>query len=673
MEAEDVMVQKHDEKFHYKKQPKKAEVILIKEEDEPGHNSWPKKIYNFIESVPVILFMMCVTLWALFGDDIRQVTTNVHGDFTFYLLTLFCFVLFFAEIILGFIAKPEYRWGFFFYLDLISTISLLIDVGFISDPIMGGGDSGGSSSAKSAASFAKTARASRIGTRAGRVVRIIRLIRLIRIVKLYKASQQAEERKHKKEEKKKNKEKQRLTHVSQNPGASDKLYLPEGLGQNSNHEGGAGRPGGPGVNPQVGRLSEKSLRNTGQRGMDDSEKNDDASLQSKSFNMNSESVAPIHELDDLQENLFEETKVGKKLADLTTKRVIILILSIMISIPIFSTDTYFAEYTSYQSGVQNLLFLFSLNPDYRTNQPFQFAWTNFVKIHTDPKENAILKKIQIQRTVLDADSTDYTDQILALTNTSSLLHAGDLDRLRGYEKKTVVEPEDTVGEGTVFIIADFDQSKESDLNGYLGIGRTVFVCIVLTASSLFFTKDANELVLSPIEKMLSKVKRISKNPLTAVRLEEEYDILWEDINAKLEDSRKKKEQENFETAILEKTISKIGALLALGFGEVGSQIISNNLQVDGDIDNMIPGKRIVAVFGFVDIKNFTMITEVLQEHVAPAHTGHGLRKRNRGNRAQRRRPVRRRLQQKHRRLLSLRLEVPARELPRLARVPDFHR
>jgi len=32
----------------------------------------------------------------------------------------------------------------------------------------------------------------------------------------------------------------------------------------------------------------------------------------------------------------------------------------------------------------------------------------------------------------------------------------------------------------------------------------------------------------------------------------------------------------YETVILERTITKIGALLAVGFGEAGSKIIANN-------------------------------------------------------------------------------------------------
>lgn len=49
-----------------------------------------------------------------------------------------------------------------------------------------------------------------------------------------------------------------------------------------------------------------------------------------------------------EEDLYEnETNVGKKLSDLTTKRVVIIVLMIMISIPIFNSDTFITEYTTY--------------------------------------------------------------------------------------------------------------------------------------------------------------------------------------------------------------------------------------------------------------------------------------------------------------------------------------
>ena len=35
----------------------------------------------------------------------------------------------------------------------------------------------------------------------------------------------------------------------------------------------------------------------------------------------------------------------------------------------------------------------------------------------------------------------------------------------------------------------------------------------------------------------------------------------------------------------------------------------------GDVEPMIPGKKVVALFGFCDIRNFTDTTEVLQEEI----------------------------------------------------------
>lgn len=75
-----------------------------------------------------------------------------------------------------------------------------------------------------------------------------------------------------------------------------------------------------------------------------------------------------------------------------------------------------------------------------------------------------------------------------------------------------------------------------------------------------------------------------------------------------------------ETDILEQTLSKLGALLALGFGEAGSQIIADNMAKGGgggndELNPMLPGKKIISVFGFCDIRKFTNATEILKEGV----------------------------------------------------------
>jgi len=79
---------------------------------------------------------------------------------------------------------------------------------------------------------------------------------------------------------------------------------------------------------------------------------------------------------------------------------------------------------------------------------------------------------------------------------------------------------------------------------------------------------------------------------------------------------KKAASDPYETVILEKTIIKIGGLLALGFGEAGAEIIANNMKhSDGGLNAMVDGRKINAIFGFCDIRQFTDATEILREKV----------------------------------------------------------
>lgn len=67
--------------------------------------------------------------------------------------------------------------------------------------------------------------------------------------------------------------------------------------------------------------------------------------------------------------------------------------------------------------------------------------------------------------------------------------------------------------------------------------------------------------------------------------------------------------------MLERLIIKIGGLLAIGFGEAGGAIIVENMKKGNTINPMIQGRKMVAIFGFCDIRNFTDMTEILQERV----------------------------------------------------------
>lgn len=76
-----------------------------------------------------------------------------------------------------------------------------------------------------------------------------------------------------------------------------------------------------------------------------------------------------------------------------------------------------------------------------------------------------------------------------------------------------------------------------------------------------------------------------------------------------------KEDAKLETRVLENSIMKICSLLAVGFGDAGAEVIAENMKKAGALNPMVPGRKMVAIFGFCDIRQFTDTTEILQEEV----------------------------------------------------------
>ena len=59
--------------------------------------------------------------------------------------------------------------------------------------------------------------------------------------------------------------------------------------------------------------------------------------------------------------------------------------------------------------------------------------------------------------------------------------------------------------------------KKSDIKNQalINICRTIFVAIVLSMGSMYFSKDVNTLAIRPIERMIKKVNEIATNPLSS--------------------------------------------------------------------------------------------------------------------------------------------------------------
>lgn len=179
----------------------------------------------------------------------------------------------------------------------------------------------------------------------------------------------------------------------------------------------------------------------------------------------------------------------------------------------------------------------------------------------------------------------------------------------------------------------FDSRVYSQQEAAFSLGITSFVCVVLCVASVMFANDADKLVLNPVEQMISKVEKIRDNPLMAMKLSDEEfrqeevrkakerqqeTNKWQRMRDRLMCASKGNEKsEPMETVILEKTIIKIGSLLALGFGEAGANIIEHNMSgvESAMVTAMVEGTRVECIIGCARIRDFSTATEVLRGRV----------------------------------------------------------
>ena len=139
---------------------------------------------EFVEGKFVTILMTIVTIFAIFGDDIRLWLFDKDADPYFYTALLVSFFLFFSEIMINTVVTDEFKYSFFFWLDIIATISVLIDIRWVTD-ILNNALVDYPPSSISVNAYAGKEEG---GTNQSllKVIKALRLIRLIRIIKLYK-------------------------------------------------------------------------------------------------------------------------------------------------------------------------------------------------------------------------------------------------------------------------------------------------------------------------------------------------------------------------------------------------------------------------------------------------------------------------------------------------------
>jgi hypothetical protein len=147
--------------------------------------------------------MSLTTIFALFGDDFRLWFTTKGADPYFYAGLCLSFILFIIEIFINSCVVNDFKFSYFWWLDIIATLSLITDIGWLSEVLQTAMAT--TLSSKSADVIPGQGFTSGGSSKFVKLVKSLRLIRLIRIIKLYKyavkTNSEAEEAKLKEQQK----------------------------------------------------------------------------------------------------------------------------------------------------------------------------------------------------------------------------------------------------------------------------------------------------------------------------------------------------------------------------------------------------------------------------------------------------------------------------------------
>jgi len=138
-----------------------------------GHR-WQARIARLVENQYFAFFFMIWTFYALFVPDLELLFGNKDSQFAVSIVTTGVCFLFFVEIVLQSLGRPKYIFHSYFWLDLISFLSLLPETWLVYNV-------SGSNQGFVAGRSSRLMRLLRVVIRAGRATRFSRLIRVVRI------------------------------------------------------------------------------------------------------------------------------------------------------------------------------------------------------------------------------------------------------------------------------------------------------------------------------------------------------------------------------------------------------------------------------------------------------------------------------------------------------------
>ena len=156
------------------------------------------------------------------------------------------------------------------------------------------------------------------------------------------------------------------------------------------------------------------------------------------------------------------------------------------------------------------------------------------------------------------------------------------------------------------------QQRNFLINSILNIIKLFFISISVYVIGLRMFKDLNLFILKPLNDINKVIDKVSKDPVNN-KIISELKLNFEHRINNFND----KKHLNYEMKVIESTLIRTSGLIAVGYGEAGSEIIKKFIKGNEGFDPMASGNKIEAIFGFCFIHDFAAISEVFEEKTMP--------------------------------------------------------
>jgi len=496
--------------------------------------------------------MMFVTIFVLFGDDLKVLGFSKQADSSFIFLTSFAFILFLLEMILYIWAKSEilpapagrsmpyvvegYFLGFFFWLDFLAILSMIFDLPWLQ--VLFGIREG----MKALLSSSQAGAAGKIGAKAGRVVRMVRLVRL---VKLYKITSQ------------RRREKKMLEDIE--------------------------------TLVEQGRMDEEEI---------------DRYFNKMQHQKQSKVGAEL-----------SDSITRRVIAIVLMLLVTVPFLTNEEMNPCYNPATeYMQKITAnLQLDINNTTRKRSVDCEQfvQATKSFLFTEPLFLKVSPNPMPycgSYDIGDFSLEGMLLGKEVLTNTNNLTSSNELSVVLDEAWYDLrnpalgVDAITTEVILEAfplEDDLVEGSATFEAHFNDSDMTDATALASTLLTCFVILILIGMSSSFQNVTQELVLAPIEQMMEMVRYVAEDPLEDFEFEETGQYETKVIQLAIQKIT---------------TLLRVGFGIA-GAEIISMNMRMDEGRGGSALDPMIPGKRMYAIFGFCDIHEFDMCTEKLKDEI----------------------------------------------------------